>query len=138
MTEGADLAAIQRLLSDFTWAVDRGLATELAELFLPTATLTVNGLQLVGHEAIAQDCRRRFETPDRKTRHVWSNLRIDALPGGACAGTAVQMTFETAGAGKPASLRVNDVTDRFERDARNRWRFSSRTIERQMTMALPV
>ncbi|MBI2771921.1 MAG: nuclear transport factor 2 family protein [Burkholderiales bacterium] len=134
----SDLAAIQRLLADFAWAADRGLAAELSELFLPEGALTVNEVRLLGREQIAQDCRHRFETPQRKTRHALSNLRIDALSDGACAGTAVQLTFESAGAGQPIKLRVSDVTDRFERDTQRRWRFRSRTIERQMALSIPA
>lgn len=134
----ANLAAIQRLLSDFAWAADRGLGTEMAELFLPNGTLTVNGQELRGRQEIADDCRQRFETPNRKTRHVWSNLRVEPVADGLCSGTVVQLTFESTGFAQPAKLRVNDVLDLFERDPQGIWQFRSRLIERQMAMALPA
>ena len=134
----SDLAAIQRLQAEFAWAADRGLTTQLSDLFLPDGTLTVNGLTLKGRSEIAHDCRHRFETPGRKTRHALSNLRLDALSDGACTGTAVQLTFESTGNEPTIRLRVSDVLDRFEKDPLGRWRFRSRTIERQMAVLLPA
>ncbi|MCJ0764924.1 nuclear transport factor 2 family protein [Variovorax terrae] len=135
---GIDVFAIQRLISDFAWAADRCLAAELSELFLPDGTLTVNELKLHGRAEIEQDCRHRFASPQRKTRHALSNLRIDALGDGAYAGTAVQLTFESSGSDQPVRLRVSDVLDRFEQDPQGRWRFRSRTIERQMALLIPA
>jgi len=134
---GADLHAIHRLLSDFAWAADRGLANELSELFFPDGTLRVNDQAFRGRAEIAADCRRRAEIPNRKTRHVWSNLRVDLRDDGACEATLVQLTYESAGAERPVKLRVNDVCDRLERDADGRWRFRSRVIERQMAFLMP-
>ncbi|MES2958280.1 MAG: nuclear transport factor 2 family protein [Pseudomonadota bacterium] len=133
-----DKSAIERLLSEFAWTADRGLGVEMAGLFLPHGTLTVNAQTLHGRQAIAADCQRRFETPGRKTRHVWANLRLHAADGGGYAGAAIQLTFESTGEGQPVKLRVNDVSDRFERDEQGAWRFGTRVIARQMAMVLPA
>ncbi|MES2184612.1 MAG: nuclear transport factor 2 family protein [Pseudomonadota bacterium] len=129
-----DLAAIQRLLSEFAWAADRGLADAMAALFLADGVLTINGQVLAGPASIAADCRKRFEIPERKTRHTWSNLRVDQQDGDTCTSTAVQLTFETTAAGQPAKLRVSDVTDTFRKSPQGHWRFASRTIVRQMAL----
>jgi SnoaL-like domain len=130
-----DWTAIERLLSDFAWHADRGDGAALAELFLPEAVLVVGGVKLEGHSQIGEDCRRRALDPRRKTRHVWSNLRLNAEADGTVAGTAVQMTFEQTGS-VATQLRINDLIDRYQRDAAGTWRFKSRIIERQMALEL--
>ena len=130
-----DLARIERLLSDFAWHADRGDGASLAELFLPDAVLIVGGQRLEGRAEIAEDCRRRALTPGRKTRHVWSNLRLDTESDGTVSGTAVQLTFEQA-ASVGTQMRINDLTDRYQRDGAGTWRFLSRIIERQMALEL--
>lgn len=134
MTPEPDLAAIQRLLSEFAWAADRGLADAIAALFLADGVLTINGQTFTGPASIAADCRRRFEIPERKTRHIWTNLRIYKHDDDMCASTAVQVTFENTATGQPAKLRVSDVTDTFGKNSQGHWRFASRTIERQMAL----
>ncbi|MFM0045658.1 nuclear transport factor 2 family protein [Paraburkholderia sediminicola] len=131
-----DLAAIQRLLSDFAWHADRGAGTELSALFSPEGVLWVGGQELRGRTDIAEDCCRRFLDPHRKTRHVWSNLRVETEGEGVASTTAVQVTFEVAGVDQQKQMRVNDLTDRFVRDAKGDWRFASRKIERQMAWVM--
>jgi uncharacterized protein (TIGR02246 family) len=130
-----DLARIERLLSDFAWHADRGDGASLAELFLPDAVLIVGGRRLEGRAEIAADCRRRALTPGRKTRHVWSNLRLDLETDGTLSATALQLTFEQTDSAA-TKVRVNDLTDRYRRDAGGTWRFVIRIIERQMALEL--
>ena len=130
-----DLARIERLLSDFAWHADRGDGESLARLFLPGAVLVVGGLRLVGRVEIAQDCRRRALDLRRKTRHVWSNLRLDPQADGTVCATAIQLTFEQTDS-DATNLRISDLADRYERDALGTWHFVSRTIERQMALEL--
>ncbi len=134
----ADHKAIERLLSDFAWHADRGEGAALADLFLPDAVLTVGGVDLQGRVAIAADCHRRHENPLRKTRHVWSNLRVLHRDDGAVATAAVQLTYEQTGPDLPTQLRVNDLFDTFRRDAAGRWRFARRLIKRELALCLPV
>lgn len=129
-------ADIERLLSDFAWYADRGCGAEMAALFLPDGVLRVGGQDLAGRDAIASDCYRRAEDAARKTRHVWSNLRIESQANGCVHGTAIQLTFEMRGPDAPAHLRVNDVIDEFRRDAEGNWRFARRAIERQAALVL--
>ena len=130
-----DIRKIERLLSDFAWLADCGDGTSLAQLFLPDAFLVVGGVRLVGRAEIAEDCRRRALDLQRKTRHVWSNLRVDKEVDGAIVGKSVQLTFEQTGA-NGTKLRISDIFDQYQVDFFGTWRFKSRIIERQMALEL--
>ena len=135
MTE-SDVMAIERLLSDFAWHADRGNGPAMAELFSSAATLCVGGAELSGRQAITDDCCRRASEPNRKVRHVWSNLRIGEQIGDTVTATAIQMTFEQTGADEPTQLRVNDLFDTFVKNEQGIWRFVHRTIKREMALSL--
>jgi uncharacterized protein (TIGR02246 family) len=123
---------IEQLLTDFAWFADRGDGTALSGLFLPDAVLRVGGHRLEGRQAIAADCDARAREPGRKTRHVWSNLRLESLVDGVLRTNAIQLTIETNDISGATSMRVNDVIDTFRHDSANRWRIASRHIDRQM------
>ena len=125
-----DLLAIQRLLSDFAWQADHGDAHQLALLFLHDGVLRLNGTVMEGQAQIEADCGKRFATPGRKTRHVWSNLRVQADGPGEVSATNVQMTFEQGGAEQSVQARVSDVVDLLSKGDDGRWRFRERTIGR--------
>jgi len=131
----ADIRAIEQLLSNFAWFADRGDGARLSALFLPEGTLTVGGIELHGREEISVDCCRRVVN-GRKTRHVWSNLRVDRSETNEISTTAVQMTFEQRDPEKPTQLRVNDLFDCFRRDADGSWRFARRVIKREMALEI--
>jgi hypothetical protein len=127
-----DVEDIERLLTDFAWFADRGDGTGLSDLFLPNAFLKVGGRRLEGRQAIADDCYTRASEPGRRTRHVWSNLRLESLVDGVLRANAIQLTMETNEISGLTSMRVNDVIDTFQRDSESRWRIASRHIDRQM------
>src|SRR5258708_34662392 len=126
---------IERLLSDFAWFADRGDATALSELFTPDGVLLVSGNELRGRVQIAEDCIRRSLDPNRRTRHFWSNLRIDPMDGATAASFAIQLTFEQSGAGQPTQLRVNDLVDEFQRDSSGSWKIPLRVTDRKMPLS---
>lgn len=138
MATPTDILEIQRLLTDFALFADRGDGAALGELFLDEAILTVGGRDLHGPRQIADDCHRRFTDPHRKTRHLWTNLRVERADNTLIATTALQLTFEQSTPGVPVQLRVNDLHDELRKDAGGRWRFSRRRIERAMALALPL
>lgn len=129
-----EVKRIERLLSDFAWFADQGDAAGLSGLFVPDGVLCVGGQEMAGQATIAADCQKRFATPDRKTRHVWTNLRVESMSGDTAKTTAVQLTYETLGAGKPTRLRVNDVFDELRKDARGDWQFVHRHIKCEMAL----
>jgi len=132
----SDVAAIERLLSDFAWHADRGEGTSLSQLFVPNGLLRVSGIELKGRLEIADDCHRRFEKPNRKTRHLWSNLRIDRIDGDAAASFAIQVTLEQSGPEEPTQVRVNDLVDEFQKDADGNWKIAKRIIDRKMAFSI--
>jgi hypothetical protein len=134
----AALARIRDLLTDFAWFADQGDGEGLSRLFLPEGVLHVGGQEHVGREQIGRDCVRRAAVPGRKTRHLWSNLRVERADADWVATTALQLTFEQVGPEAPGStqLRVNDVFDIFTRDLSGDWRFAKRRIERAMGLVL--
>lgn len=130
-----ELQSIERLFSDFAWFADRSDAEGLANLFLPDGVLSVRGQESSGSDNIAADCRKRFAAADRKTRHMWSNLRVEMPSADTARTTAVQLTFETSDDDTPARLRVNDVVDELRKAASGEWRFVSRHIRCEMALA---
>ena len=133
----SDVLAIQRLLSDFAWHADRGEADHLAQLFLLDGSLHVGGKKLLGRQQIADDCRERAAVAGRKTRHTWSNLRVEATGPGTASATAIQFTYEQR-ADRPVELRINDLADLLIKDGDGRWRFARRTVSRQMQLQYPT
>ena len=132
----SDLKSIERLLSDFAWFADRGDGAGLAQLFVADGVLEVGGREFSGRTAIADDCDERAKIPGRKTRHVWSNLRVERGDEASATLSAVQMTFEQRGDDKPAELRISDLSDHVCKDTDGAWRFKRRVIGRQMTLPM--
>ncbi|SMG60095.1 nuclear transport factor 2 family protein [Paraburkholderia susongensis] len=132
----SDLASIERLLSDFAWYADRGDGAGLAQLFVADGILLVGERLFTGRPAIASDCETRAREPLRKTRHVWSNLRVERNDDASASLTAVQLTFEQRGDDAPAELRISDLRDDVCKEADGAWRFRRRVIQRQMTLAM--
>ena len=133
----SERAAIEQLLSNFAWHADRGEGVSLAGLFMPDGTLVVGGQELHGRERIAADCHRRGIGTTRKTRHVWSNLRITRREADTLETTAIQLTIEQTDPSLPdAQVRVNDLFDTLRRDSAGTWRIVRRVISREMALRL--
>ena len=133
----SERAAIEQLLSNFAWHADRGEGVSLAELFMPDGTLVVGGQELHGRERIAADCHRRGLGSTRKTRHVWSNLRITRREADTLETTAIQLTIEQTDPSLPdAQVRVNDLFDTLRQDPQGAWRFARRVISREMALRI--
>jgi SnoaL-like domain len=130
-------AAIEQLLGDFAWHADRGEGVLLAGLFMPDGILVVGGQELHGRERIAEDCHRRGIGSTRKTRHVWSNLRIGRREADTLETTAIQLTIEQTDPSVPdAQVRVNDLFDTLRQDPHGAWRFARRIISREMALRI--
>lgn len=125
---------IERLFSEFSWCVDHGDVAGLSGLFVPDGRICMGGQEIQGASAIGDDLARRFQTPGRKTRHVWSNLRVVSMDEQSVETTAVQLTFEQVGEEKPGQLRISDLSDTLHRDSEGRWRFVRRMINRVMAL----
>ena len=133
----SERAAIEQLLGDFAWYADRGEGVALAGLFVPDGILVVGGQELHGREQIAEDCHRRGIGSTRKTRHVWSNLRIGRRAADTLETTAIQLTIEQTDPSLPdAQVRVNDLFDTLRQDPQGAWRFARRVISRAMALRI--
>ncbi len=126
---------IEDLLTTFGDCADRANGGELAELFVDDGTLIMGTQQARGRLAIMAFTTERFVDPARKTRHVWSNLKLVTTADAQLQAASIQQTFEQIGADQPAQIRVSDVTDEFVRDAGGSWRFMSRRISRVFTVS---
>jgi hypothetical protein len=127
-----DVRAIERLLSDFAWCADRGDGESMGRLFVPDGVLRVGGAILGGRDAIAHDCARRHAEPGRKTRHLWSNLRVDAVDANRSQSTAVQITFEQRASDGSLQVRVNDVFGTAKPVEDGGWLIEERIIQREI------
>ena len=133
----SERAAIEQLLGDFAWHADRGEGVLLAALFMSDGILVVGGQELHGRERIAEDCHRRGIGTTRKTRHVWSNLRIVRREADTLETTAMQLTIEQTDPNLPdAQVRVNDLFDTLRLDPGGAWRFVRRIISREMALRI--
>ena len=126
--------AIEHLLTAFGSCADRADGGELADLFANDGTLTMGAQEVRGRAAIAAFTSERFADPTRKTRHVWSNLKLMKTADVRLQATSIQQTYEQIGADQPAQVRVSDVSDEFVRDAQGDWHFCSRRISRVFTV----
>ncbi|WP_432258371.1 nuclear transport factor 2 family protein [Cupriavidus sp. TMH.W2] len=131
----SDRLEIERLFNEFSWCVDHGDAAGLSGLFASDGVLCVGGQEIKGQLAIGDEASRRSRIPGRKTRHVWSNLRVVSMDDHSAETTAVQLTFEQNGPERPAQLRISDLSDTLRRDSQGQWRFARRLINREMTVA---
>lgn len=130
-----DILAIEQLLSDFAWYADRGDGESLAALFLPQGVLHVGGQELIGRDAIARDCERRHAEQGRKTRHIWSNLRIEKEGDSSqVLTTAIQMTFEQRAPEGTVQTRINDLFDTLRRIESGVWLIERRVIKRELAL----
>lgn len=129
-----DVLEIERLFSDFAWHADRGEGSRLSELFVEDGVLCLGGNEYKGRSEIAEDVDRRARTQGRKTRHVWSNLRIVSIDPDAVVTTAIQLTFEQNTLESAAQVRINDLLDTLQRSSDGRLRFARRTIQREIAL----
>jgi SnoaL-like domain len=127
------LEAVMALLSDYCGHADGRNLGALCELFEPLGQLTVGDTAHRGHAAIAACLAARLGA-DRRTRHLWSNLRVDRTGSDLLRCTSTQITFEEPAHGGTSTIRVSDVTDVLRRDGAGPWRFHERTLRRVFSM----
>jgi hypothetical protein len=124
---------VEGLYTAFGMFADRGDGAALSELFVSDGMLEMGNNEVHGRQNIAEFVNARCADPSRKTRHTWSNLRLEQEEGSTFHTTAIQMTFEQNGADKAPQVRVSDLVDTLQRYPDGTWRFVSRRIHRQFT-----
>ena len=125
-----DRRSVAALLTAFGRAADARDGEAVAALFLPDGIIAMGKQTVSGRAAVAKFSNDRYADPERRTRHVWSNLQVEMLPDGSLHATSIQQTFEQNQPDGPAHLRVSDITDTFGPGPGGEWRFSSRQIAR--------
>jgi ketosteroid isomerase-like protein len=123
---------LESLLTEFAWRVDHGEAVRVAELFTENGRIVTPMFTAEGREAIAAHFRA---CGGRRTRHLWSNFRVEAVDGGGVRAVVCVVTFlrQDDEAGPAQAYMVGDSYERFERDAAGAWRFA----ERRLVVAFP-
>lgn len=130
---GEVLEDVMTLLSDYCGHADGGNLGALCQLFEPEGKLTVGDAEHRGPAAIAAFLAARLG-PDRRTRHLWSNLRVERTSIDSLRCTSTQITFEEPAHAGTSTIRVSDVTDVLHRDGAGPWRFHERTLRRVFSM----
>ena len=129
-----DFVQITEVLSDYCTFADRRDVESLCRLFTPEGSIEVGSHKLEGPAAITAFLRPRF-SPDRQTRHLWSNLRVETGAGNELRCASTQITFETVARTGISEIRIGDVSDVFRKLADGRWRIHKRVVQRAMSMA---
>ncbi len=128
--EPADRLAIEALIHEFAWLIDHGEAQKLPGLFTDDARVLGAGPDKVGQQAIAEWGRDRAAMTQRRSRHVQSSIRLQALSSSVVRGTVVLTLYrhDGAGPGSPSPLLIGEYQDVYQRGADDQWRFSERSL----------
>lgn len=132
--EGASMASehraqIEALLAAWAHCIDSGRATDAIGLFTQDAEQTLASSTSKGQDAIRAGLERRQALTGRTTRHLVSNLLLQALDGGQrLRGRWVLTLFRSDSAQRPATIQlVADVEDEYAQVDGN-WRVARRTL----------
>lgn len=133
LVRSVDRLEIGALVTEFAYRIDHGLSDRVAELFAPQGWYgREGGARSVGRDAIrAAYARRSGDSPDRVSRHLFSNLRIGFDEVNEASGTSTLMLIAGDGAAPlPVNITlVQDYIDRFVR-IDGTWLFLSRETKR--------
>ena len=94
----------QRLVHDYAWLVDSGAASGVADLFTDDGVwLGADGRGMHSQEEIRKGFAQREGLARRTSRHVMTNLRIDANGTDHAVGTAYLINYRHDAAGGTAA-----------------------------------
>jgi ketosteroid isomerase-like protein len=129
-TELGDRIAIEALTVKYSYLLDHGRATELAELFTPDAVFDNPNLgdKMIGRPAIAAYYAKRAAIV-RTTRHVSTNLYVEFDDPNHAHGARVITYYRGDGAVPPFPAKtgsIGEYTEQWKRCEDGRWRFASR------------
>lgn len=127
---GSDREQIEELLAHFAWLVDRNAGEGIEELFTEDGVYEMGSAKLKGRDVIAQFYIERH-AGGRVSRHVFSNVTIDAIRDGVAHVRSLLTLFAGDGPGpheaRPSLLA--DYDDELVRDAQSgEWRFAARRV----------
>jgi hypothetical protein len=126
-----DRAAIVELIARHAWLIDHGRAGEVTELFAEDGALYGAGPDKRGRAAIAAWAQQRAAMTERRSRHVQSNILLEAAGPDQAQGTVLLTLYRHDGPGPgPATpLLVAEYADRYRRGRDGAWRFAERRLD---------
>jgi SnoaL-like domain len=122
---------IETLIERFAWLVDHEAGRGIADLFTPDGSYSLNGggLDLRGRTEIDQFYLHRRAAGPRTSRHLFTNVHLEAGDETRLEGTCV-LTLHAADGHPPHPLQpvmVADFDDTYVHDD-GAWRFESRKV----------
>ena len=120
---------IEALIAEFAYLIDHGRGTEVHELFTEDGIYgRSTGERATGREAVRRTYERRAQLPPYTTRHLFTNLRLEADVDGALKGTCMLTLY--MGEGElplpPHPYLVSEYRDNYRLCDDGRWRFAER------------
>lgn len=125
-----DHIAIEQLIQRHAWLIDHGEADKVGELFAEDGALYGVGPDKVGRAAIAEWGHQRAAMSERRSRHVQSNILIEAVAPDAARGWVVLTLYRHGGpgAGSATPLLIAEYADRYVRSPDGTWLFAERRL----------
>ncbi len=122
--------AIEALVHEHAWLIDHGHASQVAALYTEDARMLGVGPEKVGREAIAAWAQDRETMTQRRSRHVQTNLRLEAVSPAEVRGTVVLTLYrhDGDGPGSGAPLLIGEYQDVYQQGGDGQWRFSHRGL----------
>lgn len=124
-------AAIEGLISEFSWRIDHGNGFGVEELFTADGVYALgSAAKANGRDEIAEFYRRRRAAGPRTSRHLFSNLHFTSVSDDRAEATCV-LTLHAADGIPPLPLSpvmVADYRDEYVWDG-TAWLFGRREIE---------
>jgi hypothetical protein len=121
---------IEALIYEHAWLIDHHQSERLADLYTENGRLHGIGMDHSGREALAKYGAERAKLTNRRSRHLYSNLRLIPLGPDRVTGVVTITLFRHDGPdGLPEPTGVADAHDIYVRGADGRWRFEERRLE---------
>jgi ketosteroid isomerase-like protein len=121
-------AEVESLLADWAHAVDSGQAESAIVHYAEAAEQHLPHGSAIGREAVAAGLARRQAMTERRTRHVFTNLRVVQEGQDVVAHTVLTLYRSDTADRSPCAEMVADLTDRYQRGADGRLRIVHRRV----------